>query len=104
MDLTPTDYAWVQADALIADDAYIGGRVRVFGDADVTGDARIEGEARIGHKARVSSSKHVVSVVESGTLWTAYRTAKNGVGVLKGNDKAKLSDAPKALRNAITWT
>lgn len=87
-----TDEAWVRHDALIADRAYVGGQVRVFGDA------RITGSARIGSGARVSRSSRVVTATHRGTSWTAYRTKKDGVAVLRGSDKASLGDAPAALR------
>ena len=103
--------------ALVKGSAHIDDNACVFGDAVVCGDAHVGGAANVGPRARVKKTEHVVTYPDkehkikrvdprthSGPeVWTAYRTRKDGVRVLFGRKRQKLSAAPKELLKKITW-
>jgi carbonic anhydrase/acetyltransferase-like protein (isoleucine patch superfamily) len=107
----------VYDNALVKGSAQVGDHARVFGDAVVSGDARIGGCANVGPRARIKKSEHVVVYpsdpqhvknVDPRTnngpeVWTAYRTRKDGVRVLLGRTRKKVSAAPKELLKMVTW-
>lgn len=109
--------AWVYQNALIKDAAVVTDQACVFGDAVVSGDARVGGLANVGSGARVKRSDHVVVHVPKGAgedladprkgdgpaVWTAYRTRKDGVAVMRGRTPMGLGDAPEELLDAVGW-
>lgn len=110
--------AWVYDNALVKGSAHITDQACVFGDATVSGDAHIGGMANVGPRARVKESGHVVVYaadvnkvkdVDPRThngpdVWTAYRTRKDGIRVMLGRTRKKVSEAPKQLLKLVTWT
>jgi UDP-3-O-[3-hydroxymyristoyl] glucosamine N-acyltransferase len=111
-------HAWVYENALVKGRAHITDDACVFGDAVVSGETTIGGAANVGPRARVKQSDHVVTYasdeisvkrVDPRThngpdVWTAYRTRHDGVRVMLGRRRKKVSEAPRELLTLITWT